>query len=240
MVSRDPDLPGEEGSDDGDFQSPTMRGMMLSMAPSILVNGVLTVVAYQILLSRHVSSVTALILTALIPAAWTVGSLARTRRVDALGALSLIFIALGIVASLISGNARFLLLKESFLTGLFGLVFLGSFLLPRPLMFYFGRQFATGGEAKRMARWEGLWQYESFRRGNRVMTAVWGIGLVLEAAARVALVFVLSVSAFVVVSPIMVYGVLFGLIFWTISYSRAAAREGRRMAEAHQVQSSIG
>ncbi|MGH2387872.1 MAG: VC0807 family protein [Chloroflexota bacterium] len=236
MVSQDPDRRGEEEAEDGDFQSPRMRDMMRGMAPSIMVNGVLTVLVYQILLGRQVSNVPALILTALVPAAWTVGSLARARRVDTLGALSLILIAIGILASVISGNARFILIKESFLTGLFGLVFLGSFLLPRPLMFYFGRQFATGGVPKRIARWEGLWQYESFRHGNRVMTAVWGIGFVLEAAARVTLVFVLSASAFLVVSPILVYAVLFGLIFWTIRYGRAAAREGRRMAEAHQVQ----
>ncbi len=236
MVSRDQDRRGEEGTDDGVFQPPSMRDTMRGMAPSILVNGVLTVLAYQVLIGHHVSSVTALILTALIPAAWTVGSVARTRRVDALGALSLFFIALGILASIISGNARFILIKESFGTGLFGLVFLGSFLLRRPLMFYFGRQFATGGEAKRMARWEGLWQYESFRHGMLVMTAVWGIGFMLEASARVALVFVLSVSAFRVVSPIMVYAVLLGLIFWTISYGRAAAREGRREGEERPVQ----
>jgi hypothetical protein len=236
MASRDQDVRGEEGADDGDFQPPTMRNMMRGMAPSILVNGVLTLLAYQVLVGQHVSSVTALIITALIPAAWTVGSVARTRRVDALGALSLIFIALGIVASLISGDARFILIKESFLTGLFGLVFLGSFLLPRPLMFYFGRQFATGGDPRRIARWEGLWQYASFRHANRVMTAVWGIGFVLEAAARVALVFVLPVSAFLAVSPIMVYAVLFGLIFWTIRYGRATARRGRAMSEEPQAQ----
>jgi len=230
-VSRDHDVRGDEGADDGDFQPPTMRDMLRGLAPSILVNGVLTLVAYQVLVGRHVLSVRALILTALIPAAWTVGSVARTRRVDALGALSLIFIALGIVASLISGNGRFILIKNSFITGLFGLVFLGSFLLPRPLMFYFGRQFATGGDSHRIARWEGLWQYASFRHGNRVMTAVWGSGFVLEAAARVALVFVLPVAAFLVVSPLMAYAVLCGLIFWTTSYGRALARRGRAMAE---------
>src|SRR5579871_6652182 len=163
MVSRDTDRRGDAVADDGDFQSPTMRGMMFGMAPSILVNGVLTVVAYQVLLSHHVPSVTALILTALIPAAWTVGSLAHSRRVDTLGAVSLILLVLSLVASLVSGNAQFILIKESFLTGLFGLVFLGSFLLPRPLMFYFGRQFATGGEPHRIAYWDSLWQYPSFR-----------------------------------------------------------------------------
>lgn len=231
MATEDRALRGARGADDGEFPQPTMREMVRGLAPSILVNGVLTLVAYQVLVSQHVSSVRALIGTALIPAAWTVGSVARARRVDALGALSLILIALGITASLISGNGRFILIKNSFLTGLFGLVFLGSFLLPRPLLFYFGRQFATGGDPHRIAHWEDLWQYESFRHGMRLMTAMWGIGFVLEAAARVALVFVLPVAAFLFVSPLLSYAVIVGLIFWTIRYGRDAARRGRAMAE---------
>lgn len=219
-------LHGTQRADDGDIQPPTMRGL----APSILVNAGLTLAAYQVLVNQHVATVTALILCALIPAAWTVGSVARTRRVDALGVLSLIFIALGILASLIAGNAQFILIKESFLTGLFGLVFLGSFLLPRPLTFSFGRQFATGGDPHRIAHWEGLWLYPSFRHTQRVMTAVWGIGFVLEATARVALVFVLPISAFLLVSPLLAYGVLVGLIFWTIRYGRTMARRGRALA----------
>src|SRR6185437_12467167 len=101
MVSHDPDRRGDAAADDVDFQSPSMRGMLFGMAPSILVNGVLTVVAYQVLLSHHVPNVTALILTALIPAAWTVGSLAHARRIDTLGALSLIPLVLSLGASLV-------------------------------------------------------------------------------------------------------------------------------------------
>ncbi len=227
MARREPDLRVAQDADEEEFRPPALRDTLRGLGPSLLVNGVFTFLAYQILVSQHVSSATALILTALIPAIWTVGSVARTRRVDALGALSLFVIVLGLLASLISGNARFILIKDSFLTGLVGLVFLGSFLLPRPLMFYFGRQFATGGDPHRIAQWEDLWQYTSFRHANRVMTAVWGSGYVLEAAARVALVFVLPVAAFLVVSPIMSYAVTVGLIYWTIRYGRATADQGR-------------
>jgi len=110
-------------------------------------------------------------------------------------------------------------------------IFSERFLLARPLLFYFGRQFATGGDPQRIAHWESLWQYESFRHGMRLMTAMWGIGFVLEAAARVALVFVLPVSTFLFVSPLLSYAVIVGLIFWTIRYGHAAGRRGREMAE---------
>lgn len=45
------------------------------------------------------------------------------------------------------------------MTGLFGVVVLGSLLLPRPVMFYFGRKFATDGTAEGLAYWNGLWRY---------------------------------------------------------------------------------
>jgi hypothetical protein len=50
-----------------------------------------------------------------------------------------------IVAVLLGGNPRVLLVRESFFTGALGVsCFVSLVLLPRPLMFYFGRYFATG------------------------------------------------------------------------------------------------
>jgi hypothetical protein len=44
-------------------------------------------------------------------------------------------IALSLIATLLGGSPRLLLIRESFITGIFGLIFLGSLLFPRPLLF---------------------------------------------------------------------------------------------------------
>lgn len=201
---------------------------------SFLFNIVLPFVGYQVLTQEHVAAVVALSLVSIFPLAATLGGWVRTRRVDTLGALSLIFIVLGIVTGFITGSARFLLLKESAFTGIFGLVFLGSLLRGRPVMFYFGRQFATGGVPERVATWDDLWQYPQFRHTQRIMTAVWGLGWLADALLRIGLVFVLSVTVFMIVSQIIFFGVFVALFVWTISYAR------RKRHEADLLQQSEG
>jgi hypothetical protein len=146
----------------------------------------------------------------------------------------LFLIGLGLLTTLISGSPRFFLIKESFLTGFFGLVFLGSLLLSRPLSFYLGRQFVSGGDPSRAAWFEGLWQYPSFRSSQRLIALVWGVGLLSEALISLGLVFILPTPTFLVISPLMVMGVTVGLIIWTMSYGRRRGAAARREAEKKQ------
>jgi len=142
------------------------------------------------------------------------------------GLVSFVFIVVGVAASLISGDPRFVLVKESLLTGVFGLACLVTLLLPRPLMFYFGRQFAGGGDPVRAAAFESMWQYERFRAVNRNMTVVWGVAYLVEAAVRVVLSFLMPIPVFLVISPILAIGVTIALISWTMAYARRSARLG--------------
>jgi hypothetical protein len=192
---------------------------------SFLVNVVLPFVGYQVLTSEHVTTVVALSVVSVFPLAATLVGWVRTRQIDALGVLSLLFIILGIVTSFITGSATFLLLKESALTGIFGLVLLGSLLRERPLAFYLGRQFATGGNPDRIAGWDDLWQYPQFRHTQRIITAVWGVGWLADALVRIGLAFVLSVTVFMVVSQVMFFGVFIALFMWTMAYARRKRHE---------------
>ncbi|PZS09504.1 MAG: hypothetical protein DLM70_01570 [Chloroflexi bacterium] len=198
---------------------------MYGSGPSFLFNVALPFAAFQALSHEHVSTVVALSAVAVFPLAAILYGWARTRRADALSLIVLFFIVVGIASSVVTGDARFLLVKESLLTGVFGLVFLASLLRGRPLAFYFGRQFATQGEKARMAYWDSLWQYPGFRYSQRVITLVWGIGWILDAAIRVLLVFVLSVTAFMIVSQILFFAVFIALFMWTMAYARRKSRE---------------
>jgi hypothetical protein len=150
---------------------------------------------------------------------------------------TLVFLLLGVVAALGFNSPRLLLIKESAITGLFGVVLLASLLAPRPLMFYFGRKFATDGTPASVAWWNGMWQYPAFRRSQRVITIVWGVAMLSEALVRIALTYVLSTGTMVAVSSVLPYIVLGALIFWTIMYGKrqgrlAAARRAAQPAEA--------
>ncbi len=147
--------------------------MLRSLLPSLVINAVLPFVTYTILTGEGMSTVPALAISGLWNVLEIVVEYVRHRRLDSFSVLILIFLTIGIASSLISGNVRFTLLKESAATGLFGFVLLGSLLAPRPLMFYFGRHFATDRSDAQVAWWNGLWKHPEFRHSQRLLTTVW-------------------------------------------------------------------
>ncbi len=149
------------------------------------------------------------------------------RKVDEFAVVSLVFLVITAVVSLVGAHtARALLIKDSGVTGLFGLLCLATLLAPRPLMFYFGRKFATDGTPESAAWWNGLWQFDGFRSTMRTITLVWGVGYLVEALVRIVLAYALSTSAMVVLSPVLIYATLGALALWTAWFSRRRAAEG--------------
>ncbi|WP_327262394.1 hypothetical protein OG444_13400 [Streptomyces sp. NBC_01232] len=202
---------------------------------TIGLNVVAPIITYNVLTEDHGwSEFSALLLSSAWPVLDSVISLAWRRKLDEFAVVTLVFLVIIAVVSLVGAHsARALLIKDSGVTGLFGLLCLATLLAPRPLMFYFGRKFATDGTPESTAWWNGLWQYEGFRTSMNRMTLVWGVAYVTEAVVRVVLAFTLSTRTMVVVSPVMIYGVLAALGVWTAMYGKRSRAEGeRRAAEA--------
>jgi hypothetical protein len=214
-----------------DFKS-TMRGL----AYSIIINGVLPYVIYQLLKSyTHTSDFWALVASGVPPLLDALVSVIRKGHIDFLSGFVLLTIVVSVIPVLFGGSARLLLVRESLVTGAFGVAYLVSLLLPRPMMFYFARYFATGNHPENMAWFNGLWQIAGFRHGMRLMTTVWGAGLVVEAAIRIPLAFTLPIAHFLIISPFIGYGFYGGLMVWTMIYSRAMRRRGERLQQEQEV-----
>jgi hypothetical protein len=96
---------------------------------------------------------------------------AKARRLDALGNLVLLGIALSIIMMALGGSPRILLVWESLVSWMIGIAFLLSLLRERPLIFYLARATIAreqGGDAKRV---EALWiEQPRFRASLRLMT----------------------------------------------------------------------
>ncbi|MGR5864723.1 VC0807 family protein [Bacillus cereus] len=123
---------------------------------------------------------------------------------------------LSIIAVLIGGNERFILLRESYITGIMGSVFLVSLLFSKPLIFYFARRFSNNPQLD--YKWE---QSASMRRTFRVLTRVWGLTFLFEAMIKIVLVYSLSVETFLLVSTFITYSLIGLIILWTIHYVKA-------------------
>lgn len=185
-------------------------------------------------LSPTYGDVDALLASSAPPILWSIVEFARKRRVDALSILVLSGIALSLVAFIGGGGARFLQLRESLVTGVIGLVFLGSAAIGKPLIYQLALATSMRRSASEAEELVSLRENVYFRRTMLIMTLVWGFGLIAETAAACALVFAVSIPEFLLLSPILGYGTMAALGGWTFWYARRQRRLGmaRRAAAA--------
>ncbi len=201
----------------------------LSWTLTIACNVLAPVLTYNQLTSSGWSASSALIVCGVWPFLDAGVHLAWRRHVDEFALVTLIFLALTAIVTLIGAHSvRLLLVKDSAVTGLFGVLCLVTLAAPRPMMFYFGRRFATDGTKQSVAWWNGLWVLAGFRRALRNMTLVWGLAYVIEALVRIGLSYLLPTGSMVVVNPTLAYGILGLLAAWTI----ACAKRTRAKLEA--------
>jgi hypothetical protein len=191
-------------------------------------------VAYSLLRRAGLSTVSALVLSGVLPGIAVLGGLIRHRRIDAVGILVLAGIAVGTVLGLLSGSPRLFLMEGSVPTAVFGVLCLGSLWTQRPLIYRFALEF-MGQDSPRGREFGSLWQYRSFRHIFQLYTLVWGIVYLLEAAARVVIIETTSTGTALAVSKVMPYAVAGALVGWMVLYGRRARRAGEREA-AHAAQ----
>lgn len=203
------------------------------LAPNLVVAGVMPVVGYA-LLRPHVSSDTvALAAVMVFPVGEILYERKRHGRFEPIGIISLIGITAGLIGAVaMHGDAFLLKVRDSIVTGLFGVVCLVSLPAPRPAMFYLGRAFATGGDPAKTAQFELMWQVDGVSSRFRIVTLVWGIGLVGEAAVRITLAVVLSTGVFLAVSQVAAGVILGGLLWWSVRYSRGQEAHVRSVLAA--------
>src|SRR5450755_288125 len=207
------------------------RNRLRSLAMMAVFDVAGPLVAYLLLRSAGQSAVSALILSGVLPAFGVALGFVRHRRLDAVGGIVLIGIAVGSVLGLVTGDARQVLLEGSVPTAAFGLVCLGSLRSSRPLMFRFALEF-MGADTPQGRDFAAHWRYPGFRRVFRMFTVVWGIAYLAEAAARVVIVEMTSTVTALAVSKVMPYAVTAALVGWMIAYGRRAKRSGERLAAA--------
>jgi hypothetical protein len=196
-------------------------------------------VAYNLLRSAGFSTVSALVLSGAFPAATVFAGIVKHRRVDAIGVLVLAGIAVGAVLGLVSHNPTLVLDEGSVGTGVFGLLCLGSLARAEPLMYRLAMEF-IGPDSRQGREFTNLWQYKEFRHTFRVMTAVWGIAYLAEAAARIVIVANTSTGTALATSKVMPWVVTAALAAWTVGYGRVQKRRGEALAAAAAARGSGG
>ncbi|MTK13853.1 MAG: hypothetical protein F8N39_17855 [Clostridiaceae bacterium] len=172
---------------------------------------------------------TSLMIATTIPLLDNLYHILKEKQVDPFAMFMLVGFVLSILALFLGGDEKVLLLKESLVTGVMGLIFIGSLFFSKPLIYYFAIRFTTSGGSAEKSAFEKSWELPYFRFVMRLMTAVWGASLLAEAIIKTILVFRLSVSAFLVVSQLVFYGTIGLTIAWTVLYRKHAKKRIQRL-----------
>ncbi len=141
----------------------------------------------------------------------------RHRRLNQFALIMLIVYGIGVLLAFASGDPRTLLLRNSLITACIGAVFLITAAGRRPLTLTALQSFAPA-RAEALA---GQFAHDAAaRRGFRLAAVVWGCGLVVEAVARIPLVYVLPLPAAVAATEALLLLTIAALAAWTAWYLR--------------------
>jgi hypothetical protein len=201
-----------------DVSVPGPMPMLRGLAPDVG----LPVVAYYALHLLGASDWVALPAGSAVAAFRIVWVALRRRTLNAFATVMLLVYGAGFLLALATGDPRTLLLKTSLVTGAVGVVFLVTAIRGRrPLTLAAMQSFAPAKAAQAQEQYDTDPQV---RRGHRLSSLVWGVGLPAEALLRIPLVYLLPVDVAVGATEALLIAALVLLASWNGWYVRRARR----------------
>ncbi|HEY2421929.1 MAG TPA: VC0807 family protein [Neobacillus sp.] len=197
------------------------KKVIQSIILSLIINGAIPVIVYNLLLG-HFSSFMSLLIATLIPLGDNLFHIVKYRKADAFGLFMLTGFILSLLAFVLGGDEKLILLRESMVTGLLGIIFICSLFFSKPLIYHFAIRFSGSDESEMKGQFAKNWELPYFRFVLRIMTAIWGIALLGEAIIKIVLVYELSITTFLAVSQLIFYSFIGVAILFTVVYRRYA------------------
>ena len=199
---------------------------------ALCINLLLPVLAYR-LAYPHGGLAGGLAASLLPPVAWMIWDFVRFRHFDALSAMIVASIVLSLAAALLGGPQN-RALEEPMVSGITGVAFLLSLALHRPMVFYLARSTMARENDDGVSTFEQDWHERPRLTAQiRLMTLVWGLGLVAENTLRSLIVWHgANAPRALLASKLVSYGVYGGLAIWTFWRRRSLKQDAERHAAA--------
>ncbi|MDL5158587.1 VC0807 family protein [Actinomycetospora termitidis] len=196
--------------------TPTPTSSWRTIAWTLVVDVMVPFAAYLALLGLGVHEAAALATAGGVALVRAIVIWIREREVGALSILLVVRFSLGVIAALLTGDARFVLAKDSVITASVGLAILASLAFAKPLIYYIRRSLSPRPRA-----FDAQWtRSPEFRALNRRMTWVWGLGLITESSLRVLVIYTLPIEVAALLSQAMAALAIILLVAWTQWYGR--------------------
>ncbi len=194
------------------------QGPFAGMLPSIILGAVFPILIYR-LASPYMPTMPALLLSGVPPMLYSVYGWVRTRNIDVVSTIALFTLSISLLMVLVVHDPRLLLIRDSYLTGAFGLLCLISLTWHRPLAFYVYR-WAFVRTPEQLTTFEAGWGAARIRFIRRLITMIWGLAFVGETLVDGFLAYHLPTAQFVTVHPFLYWGTMLVAFGGATLYSR--------------------
>jgi hypothetical protein len=173
---------------------------------------VVPIALYYVFRAVGFSELNALLISSVAPIVSFVAQGLVMRRLDGFAIFIGAVLALNVAVALTCADPRTLLARDGWITGLAGLFFLATLWAGRPFVFTIVRPLGEGRLGPPGMDWDTVWDgFPLFRRVWRVLTVIWGVGLVVDAVIRLVFAYTLPVDI-VPVSNGIQYFVIYALL----------------------------
>ncbi|KAJ3166004.1 hypothetical protein HK101_012017 [Irineochytrium annulatum] len=200
----------------------------------VLLNIIGPIVVYYVANIWIANITVCLLLSGIPPFIDGVLTIVQARKVDILSSTVIGSIILSVILTLLTNDARLLFVKDSFLTALLGLMFLGSVCCGREnLIWMYNRQFNPPEAQEELTE---QFKNPHVKRHTNLMCYVWGTGLLLEAILRVVFVFTIPITYMAWVSPVLVAVACASLGIWSFLYTRSVQKKYKEVATREPVE----
>lgn len=183
---------------------PVVQTVLVDIAPPL--------VAYYGLRAAGASEYVALISATVISGARVLYGVVKSRRLDPFAAYLLLTFGLSLAVGLSSGDPKTILIGNTLVNGIGGLIFLGSCVVGTPLTQIVGARFRKSGDEPSDAPPDHAMHV--------ALSAMWGIGLLVEVAVRLVVISRVSVDVANGVNSAITLPVIGALVLATIVITR--------------------
>ncbi|WP_234791549.1 VC0807 family protein [Mycolicibacterium mucogenicum] len=210
---------------------PIIRGVLLDIAPPL--------VAYYGLRAAGVSEYVALLTATVLAGGKVAYDAISARRLDPFAGFLMLNFGLSLAVGVSTSDPRMLLAGNTLVGGLGGLIFLGSCVVGTPLTQVVSERVQTGEQDTSPAA-------AAYRRRVHILlSAMWGIGLLLGSALHLVVIFSMSVDAANALTSVLSLATTALLMTATFVVGRRAAarweqRGQREPTSAEQIETPKG
>ncbi|MBO0780994.1 MAG: hypothetical protein J2P37_19400 [Ktedonobacteraceae bacterium] len=208
------------------------RTILMKLLPTLIYAAVLPYLIYMVAHgSLHLSEVDALLLAAVPQVFGVLVELVSKRRLSLIGSMALIGMAVKLASALLVSDARLVLISDSLMIGVYGLILLGSVLIGKPLLVVLIKSGSGERSPEQRALMEQGLHASGLHRRLLFLTTMWGVGLLLTPVVGVLLVYALPIAEVVLLRPVIDYGIVVILVGISMVYGRIVrARQQQQSA----------